>query len=279
MHSFDPIIVNITLGLIILAIGSALTGVFAYMKNDSLSADAIAHSTLPGVCIGFIVAGEKSTIYMYLGALLTGILCQLLISMVQSNSKIKKDAITAIVLTTLFALGLVLSKYILESPDYTNKSGLTNFLFGQAASIQKADLWFMGITTVLIVALIYFFGRALKTLAFDPTQFEIYGWSKPLVQLFFNITLTLTVIIGIRAVGVILMSALIITPAIIARSLSNKFGIIIAIAILVNIFSALLGTYLSFLYENPTGPWVIVVLSLIAFASISIGNKFLKTSR
>lgn len=230
----DQILQNIILGLLFLAVSSALTGVYAYIKDDSLSADAIAHSTLPGVCIGFMLAGEKSNVYMYSGALFTGMLCQFTISYIHQHSKIKKDTLTALVLTTFFALGLVLNKFILGSRNFTNKSGLNHFLFGQAASMQEADLWFIGIASLLVVALIVFFGRALKALAFDPIQFEMYGWSKKTVQIFFDVTLTITVIIGIQTVGVVLMSALIITPAVIGRSLSHKFPRIIFFAILFN---------------------------------------------
>lgn len=271
----DPLILKIVLALTILAIASASTGVFAYIMEDSLSADAIAHSTLPGVCIGFMFAGTKESLALYVGALAFGIICQFLISKINQHSKLKKDPITAVVLTTLFALGLVLTKYILHSHQYTNKSGIKNFLFGQAASIQNYDLIFSAIVASIILVLIALFGRALKTLAFDPTQFQMYGWPKNTVKIFFDIILTLTVIIGIQAVGVVLMSALIITPAVIARSISHNFKKMFFIAISFNVMAALGGTFISYQFENPTGPWIIVVLSLISFVSIPVGGRIL----
>jgi ABC-type Mn2+/Zn2+ transport system permease subunit len=98
----DWILVNIVLSLLILSISSAFTGVYTYIRNESLSADAIAHATLPGVCIGFMIAGFKSTVWMYSGAFFTGLLCQFLIQFISQKSKIKKDTATAIVLSSLF---------------------------------------------------------------------------------------------------------------------------------------------------------------------------------
>lgn len=268
----DIIVLKIGLGLTLLALSSAVTGVFAYIKNDSLSADAIAHSTLPGVCLGFILSGTKSPLFMYGGALVFGIICQFLISKIDQYSKLNKDAVTAIVLTSLFGLGTILSDYISDNKNLTNKAGIKNFLFGQAASIQTNDIYFIGSITCVILIIVAIFGRGLKTLAFDPTQFKIYGWSENLVRFFFDLTLTLAVIIGIQTVGVVLMSALVITPAVCARALSNNFNRMIFIAVIVNIISVLLGTYFSYGTENPTGPWVILVLSIIGFISLPVGR-------
>lgn len=260
-----------------LALSSAITGVYTYLKEDSLSADAIAHSSLPGVCLGFMVSGYKSNLHLYIGAIIAGLVCQFLISYISSNTKIKKDSVTALVMTTLFALGLILSKYILSSSEYFNKSGLSNFLFGQVASIQKADLTIVASISLIIFLLIIFLGRALKTMIFDPIHFELIGWSKKWIQLAFDLTLTLTVVIGIQAVGVVLMSALIISPAVIARSFSNKFNVMILLAIIANTFCVLLGTYFSYKIQNPTGPWIIVILSIFSFISIPLGAKIIKS--
>jgi manganese/zinc/iron transport system permease protein len=272
----DSIIINIVLVLILLAISSAITGVFAYLKEDSLSADAIAHSTLPGVCLGFMISGYKSNLHLYTGALVAGLVCQFLISYIFSTTKIKKDTITALVMTTLFALGLILSKYILSSSNYYNKSGLSNFLFGQVASIQKTDLIIVASISLLIFLLIIFLGRGIKTMIFDPIHFQLIGWPKKWIQFAFDLTLTLTVVIGIQAVGVVLMSSLIISPAAIARALSNKFSSMMFLAIVANILCVLLGTYLSYRIQNPTGPWIIILLSIFSFISIPLGLKLLK---
>lgn len=268
----DIIILKIGLGLALLAVGSAVTGVFAYIKNDSLSADAIAHSTLPGVCLGFILSGVKSPVYLYGGALVFGLICQFLISKINQYSKLNKDAVTAVVLTSLFALGTILADYIAGSKNLTDKAGIKNFLFGQAASIQTNDIYFIAFVTVIILVTVAIFGRGLKTLAFDPTQFKIYGWSENLVRFFFDFTLTLAVIIGIQTVGVVLMSALVITPAVCARALTNNFSKMIVIAILANLIAVLLGTYFSYHTENPTGPWVILVVSVLGFVSLPLGR-------
>ena len=272
LFNIDPIILKIALGLTLLALASAVTGVFAYIKNDSLSADAIAHSTFPGICIGFMLSGSKSPLFLYGGALVFGLICQFLISKINQYSKLNKDAVTAIILTSLFALGTVLSDYISDNKSFTNKSGLKHFLFGQAASMQLSDLYFIGSITVIILITVFIFGRGLKTLAFDPTQFHMYGWSENLVRFFFDFVLTLAVIIGIQTVGVVLMSALVITPAVCARALSNHFNRMIGIAVLVNIVAVLVGTFWSYQTGAPTGPWVILILSILCFIALPSGK-------
>ncbi len=275
----DSILLNILIALLALSITSAITGVYAYLKNDSLSADSIAHSTLPGILIGFMFAGYKSNVHLYLGAVSTGLFSQFLISYLQAHSKLKKDSITAIVLTSLFALGLVLIKYVLDNPTYKNKSGLSHFLFGQAASIQYSDVLFITCISLFVLIIFFFFGRAIKALSFDPILFDLIGWSKTKINFVFDVTLTLTVIIGIQSVGVVLMSALIVTPAVIARALSNEFKKIAFISILANCTCVLLGTFISYQLENPTGPWIIISLSVVCFIALPIGSKLIKTIR
>ena len=264
----DTTVLKITLGLIFLGIASGLTGVFAYIKNDSLSADAIAHSTLPGVCIGFMLAGTKNPYFLYGGALIFGILCQFLISIIDQNSKLQKDAITAIILTSLFALGTVLSDYIANNSSYTNKSGINSFLFGQAASTQSNDVYFIAAITGVIILGALIFGRSIKVLAFDSVQFSMYGWPKARIQFVFDLLLTLSVIIGIQTVGVVLMSALIITPAVCARSITNNFRLMVIVSILINIIYAIVGNYVSYKLESAIGPWVIMISSLLCFTAL-----------
>ena len=229
--------------------------------------------------IGFLVSGYKSNLYIYSGAILTGILCQFIISYVSKKSKIKKDSITAITLTTMFALGLVLNKFILDSSLYTNKSGLGHFIFGQAASIQRADVYFVLIVSSIVLTIVLFFGRALKLQAFDPIHFALTGWPKNLIQFAFDLAITLTVVIGIQSVGVVMMSALIISPAIFAKALTNSFRKMLTFAIVINLICVCVGTYISLLLENPTGPWIIIVLSISCFVALAMGSKIFKTIR
>jgi manganese/zinc/iron transport system permease protein len=166
----------------------------------------------------------------------------------------------------------------MDSHFYSNKSGLNHFLFGQAASIQRNDLYFILFVSVLLLTLLKIFNRALKLQAFDSTQFELIGWSKKTTNLCFDSALTLTVIIGIQAVGVVLMSALVITPAIFGRLLSNRFENIVRIAIVINVLSVCLGTYISLKLENPSGPWIILILSIVTFLTMIISKKTTKAS-
>ena len=119
----QSIILNIIFGSILISISSSMVGTFALLQRKSLVGDAIAHATLPGVCLGFVLAGEKNPFVLIIGALFTGWLSLLFIDFVESKTKVKKDAILGITLSTFFALGIMILTYLQHIPNIGNISG------------------------------------------------------------------------------------------------------------------------------------------------------------
>ncbi len=268
----DPNVLYVVIGMICINSSSALIGTFAYLRKRSLIGDAVAHSLLPGICLGFILAGEKNMIYLFFGAFLTGWLSTYLVDYIVNRSKIKQDAAIGIVLSTFFAFGIVLLTYI-QNQDYTDQGGLNHFLFGQAAAINKSELILFAIILAVIVCSIVLFYRPFKIVAFNSDYAKSIGLPVKSIEFLMTSLTVLAIAAGIQALGVVLMSALIVTPAAAARFWTHKLGRMLLIAVVFSVFSGLVGAYISYSKSGtPTGPWVVMVLSLITLISF-VGSK------
>lgn len=269
----DPNVIYVVVGMFCITASSALIGTFAYLRKRSLIGDAVAHSLLPGICLGFILAGEKNTIYLFVGAFLTGWFSTYLVDYIVNHSKVKQDAAIGIVLSTFFALGIVLLTFI-QNGSYTDQGGLNHFLFGQAAAINKSELVLFGVILFVILISVVLFYRAFVVVAFNADYAKSVGLPLRFIEFFMTSLTVLAIAAGIQALGVVLMSALIVTPAATARFWTHKLRKMLVIAVLFSVFSGIFGAYIS--YNNsgtPTGPWVVMVLSIITLLSFVLSPK------
>lgn len=243
-------------------------GSFAFLQKRSLIGDAIAHATLPGVALAFLILGEKKIHWLLLGAAISGWLGALGINAIIKYSKLKLDAALGIVLSVFFGLGIVLLTFIQKSGAGA-QSGLDKFLFGQAAAIGKADVLILAVTgLVMLVILLGLFGK-FKLLAFDSDFAGSLGINTGFLQFLLTTLLVVAVTIGLQAVGVVLMSAILIIPAAAARQWTDKLGPMVTMSALIGMASGILGAYVSFLAPHfPTGPWIVIVAAFIFLVSI-----------
>lgn len=252
---------------------SALIGSFAFLRKRSLIGDAVAHSLLPGICLGFIFAGEKNMIYLFVGAFLTGWLSTYLVDFIVNKSKVKQDAAIGIVLSVFFAIGIVLLTFI-QNGSYTDQGGLNHFLFGQAAAIGKDELILFGAILGIIVLSIIIFYRAFVSVSFNPDFAKSVGLPVRSIEFLMTSLTVLAIAAGIQALGVVLMSALIVTPAAAARFWTHQLSRMLIIAVAFSVFSGLTGAYISYTENGtPTGPWVVMVLSIITLISFVGSTK------
>ncbi|NYV65518.1 metal ABC transporter permease [Bacillus sp. Gen3] len=264
----DPNTQWILFGSVLLGISSGVIGCFAYLRKQSLMGDALSHAALPGVCLAFILTGTKSIFFFLIGAMIAGILATMSISFITRYSRIKQDSALGIILTVFFGIGIVLLTQIQHSAS-GNQSGLDKFLFGQAASMVHSDVYTMaGISLFLIGVSILFF-KEFKLLSFDPGFAKGIGLPTMILDQFIMLLLVIAVVIGIQAVGVVLMAALLITPAVSARYWTEKLHVMIILAGLFGGTSGLIGTIISTWANNlPTGP--LIVLSATSIFVVSI---------
>ncbi|MBU5210168.1 metal ABC transporter permease [Heyndrickxia oleronia] len=264
----DPNTQWILFGSVLLGISSGVIGCFAYLRKQSLMGDALSHAALPGVCLAFILTGTKSIFFFLIGAMIAGILATMSISFITRYSRIKQDSALGIILTVFFGIGIVLLTQIQHSAS-GNQSGLDKFLFGLAASMVHSDVYTMaGISLFLIGVSIVFF-KEFKLLSFDPGFAKGIGLPTMILDQFIMLLLVIAVVIGIQAVGVVLMAALLITPAVSARYWTEKLHVMIILAGLFGGTSGLIGTIISTWANNlPTGP--LIVLSATSIFVVSI---------
>lgn len=266
--SFSDInVLYVVLGAMLLAASAAVVGSFTLMKKKALVGDAIAHSVLPGICAAFLFAGSKNTVLMVLGAFATGWLSLLAIDYITAKSKLKKDAAIGLVLSVFFGIGVVMLTFIQRSGNAA-QSGLEHFLFGNAAALIGQDLAVFGILAIIIVGAVALFFNSFTLIAFNAEYAEVLGLPVRRLELLLTSLTVLAVVTGITAVGVVLMAAMLITPAAAARYWTDRIRTMVWIAAAFGAFSGLMGAFISFLAPAmPTGPWMVVVSSIIAFFS------------
>ena len=254
-------------GSIILGAATGVLGSFAVLRKRSLLGDALAHAALPGVCAAFMLTGTKSILPLLVGATISGVLGVLMIQAITASGKIKSDAAIGIVLSVFFGIGIVLLTHIQKQPS-GNQSGLDKFLFGQAASMLPKDLLVMGVISLFLLAVILLLFKEFRLLTFDPDFLATLGYPVAFLDLLLMALIVLAVMAGLQAVGVILMAAMLITPAVSARFWTNRLSVMIAVAGVIGAVAGFFGTFLSSLAPRiPTGP--VMVLSATFFFILS----------
>ncbi|MEQ8533074.1 MAG: iron chelate uptake ABC transporter family permease subunit [Imperialibacter sp.] len=269
----DPNIRYVVVGSVLLAISAAIVGCFTFLKKRALIGDAVAHSVLPGVCLAFVVTGTKNPIYLIIGAFITGWLSLRFIDMIVRYSKLKEDTAIGLTLSVFFGLGILILTAIQHSGN-ANQSGLDQFLFGKAASLVGQDLIVFGSVSVILLLVVGLLFKELTLLAFDEQFGKAIGMPVKGLELVLTTLTVLAVVTGIQAVGVVLMAAMLITPAAAARFWTDKLTTMVFLAALFGAISGVSGAYISFVAPAmPTGPWIVLVISFIAMSSFFIAPR------
>lgn len=270
---FDYTVRNVALGSAILGFLGAALGSFAVLRRQGLFGDALAHATLPGVCVAFLLTGSKAPIVLLLGAGLSAGLGALLILAVVSGTRIKQDAILGIVLSVFFGAGVVLLTYIAGSGDAA-QSGLDRFVFGQAATIVRDDVVTMGVLALVALAVTALLFKEFKLLSFDPAFAASLGYPVKGLNVLLTSLIVVAVVVGIQAVGVVLMAAMLITPAAAARQWTERLSTMLLLSALFGAFSGVTGALVSASGSNlPTGPLIVLVATGILVFSLLLGRR------
>ncbi|MGN6646491.1 MAG: metal ABC transporter permease [Cytophaga sp.] len=269
----DPNVRTVVIGTILLNLSASVVGSFAFLQKKSLSGDAVAHSILPGICMAFIVFQTKSLWVLLPGAFITGWLSLYLVDLISHHSKLKQDTAIAVVLSVFFAIGIILLTYIQHTGSGA-QSGLDSFLFGKAAALLEEDLITYGIISIVVIAVTAFFLKEFTLISFDTAYAASIGIPVRKLQLVLTTLTVIAIVTGIQSVGVVLMSAMLITPAVAARYWTDNLKRLLLLAVLFNSLAAVAGAYISYRYPSmPTGPWIVLIISIFAFASILFAPK------
>lgn len=256
-------------GTSLLGACAGLVGCYAVLRRRALVGDALSHAALPGLCIAFLIIGERSLPAMLVGALASGVLGVGVVAFLRSSTRIKEDAAIGIVLGTFFGAGYVLSQLIQQRVTSGSKAGLDSYILGKTAGMIYQDVLLIGgaaAACLLVVVMLY---KEFKVVSFDPGFARVQGWPSPSLDLLMMALVAVTVVIGLPAVGVVLMSALLIIPGAAARFWTDRLGWLLALSALIGAFVGAVGTILSAQFSwSPAGPVIVLTGSTVFLASL-----------
>ncbi len=235
---------------LLVAVPAALLSCFLVLKGWSLMGDAVSHAVLPGVVLAYIAG-----IPLAIGAFAAGMFCALATGFLKENSRIKEDTVMGVVFSGMFGLGLVLYTKI------QTEVHLDHILFGDMLGVSWSDVAQTGAIAVFCVAAIMVFRRDLLLHAFDAQHARAIGLPVRLLHYGLLSVLSLTIVGALKAVGIILAIALLISPGAIAFLLTTRFERMLAVSVIVAVVASLLGVYLSFFLDSAPAPTIVLLLS------------------
>lgn len=290
----DPVLRAPTIGCMLMCMAAALVGVIVFLKKQSLLGESLSHAAYPGVIIGVIIAGamdinesnELSIAMLVMGgALVTSLMGMWAIGFLQYRMKVRSDSALCFILAAFFGIGLTLASQVQFAYSSLYRQAQV-YLYGQAATMIDAHIWIYGVLTFVIMSVIVLFYKEIRGIAFDSEYIRSIGVNKRVVDAAVFLLIVLAVVVGIRSVGVILMSAMLIAPAAAARQYSDKLYRIFILSAFFGLFSGFLGNYLSVEVSRwlatkypgerltlPTGPMIVIVASLICLLSLMFAPK------
>lgn len=255
---------------VMVGIMSGIIGSFIILRGMSLMGDAISHAVLPGVAVAYMLG-----INILLGASIFGVLAALLIGFVASRSKIKTDTSIGVVFSAFYALGFIL---ISMAESSTN---LHHILFGNILAVSDSDIMTTAVVLGLVILFVVVFYKELLVTSFDETYARTYGLKVQVIHYALMLVLTLVTVSALQTVGIILVVAMLITPAATAFLWTDKLNIMLVLSAVVGIISAITGLYFSYTFNWASGPAIVIVAaSLFALSFIfSPKQNFFKLKR
>ncbi|MBN2043577.1 MAG: metal ABC transporter permease [Anaerolineales bacterium] len=248
---------------ILTGIACAVLSAFVVWRGMSFVGDAMAHAILPGIVLAYITGTS-----LFFGALGMAVIVAAGIGWLSRRGEIKEDTAIGVIFTGFFALGILMLSRVTSYQD------LTHILFGDILGVSTGDLTIMLVIMVIVLAVIFVFYKELLVTSFDPSHSIAIGLSPELVRYGLLMLIALTVVSAIQVVGVVLVLALLITPAAAASQLARRLPAIIGLSVLFAVISAIVGFYASYYANVASGSAVVLTLTVIF--GISFGVNTLK---
>ena len=253
----DAMIVGAAIGAV-----CAVLSCYLVLKGWSLMGDAISHAVLPGIVIAYAIG-----LPLAIGAFLSGLVCAVATGFIKDNSRVKEDTVMGVVFTGMFAFGLVLFTKIKSDLH------LDHILFGNILGLEPGDLRNTLIVAGITLAVILTLRRDLLLFCFDPAQARTIGLPVKLLYYLLLSLLAVTIVVSLKAVGIILVIAMLVTPGCVAYLLSDRFGAMLGIAVATAVGSSLTGVYVSFFLNASTGACIVLVQALVFLVALGLAPK------
>ncbi|OLF10559.1 anchored repeat-type ABC transporter permease subunit [Actinophytocola xinjiangensis] len=234
-----------------------VVGCYVVLRGMAFIGDAVAHAVFPGLAVAFVLSGN-----LILGGTLAGIATAILVAVFSQNRRLREDSVIGIFFVAAFALGIVV---ISRAPGYAGS--LQQFLFGSLTGIPDEDLYVVGGTGILVLGLVFALHKEFVAITLDREMARAQGLRVFWLDIVLYVLVTLAVVISVQTIGNILVLALLVTPAATARLLTDRLAVMMLLAPVIGGLSALVGLYVSWSWDFPTGGTVVLVLT-VAFLTV-----------
>lgn len=262
---------------LLVGIVCAIVGTYVVLRGMAFFGNALAHSILPGVAVGYLVSGGERR-HLFWWALAAAFLSSFGIATLSQSAKIKEDTAIGIIFAGMFALGIALISTV---RNYT--ADLTHFLFGDILGVSSTDLMLIGIFGAIVIMANFVFYKEFRVLAFDPVLAKTLRLPSRFLNYLQLVMIAVVIVVSLQTVGIALMVAMLITPAAMAYLLTKRLWAMMLLASLIASFSGIVGLYLSYFINISSGASIVLIataLFLITWNIQSIKNNWIvKTSQ
>lgn len=249
----------------LIAVMCALLSCFLILRGWSLMGDAISHAVLPGIVLSYWIG-----IPLLIGAFFSGLFCAVSTGFIKNNSRIKEDTVMGVVFTGLFALGLVMFSRT------TSDIHLDHILFGNILGVSNRQVGEIAAVSMIVSAIVWLKRRDFLLLSFDPSQARVIHLPVRVLHYALLCLLTIAIVVSLHAVGIILVTALLISPGATAFLWTKRFDRMIGIACATAVFSTVVGIFVSYHFDLRSGPCIVLMQASLFVASMVLGPRWMK---
>jgi manganese/iron transport system permease protein len=228
-----------------------VVGCYVVLRGMAFMGDAVAHAVFPGLAVAFVTGGS-----LVLGGVTAGVTTAILVAVFSQNRRLREDSVIGVFFVASFALGIVI---ISQASGYAGS--LQQFLFGSITGIPSRDVLIVAITGLVVVTILFLVHKELVAISLDRETARAMGIKVFWLDLLLYVLVTVAVVISVQTIGNVLVLALLITPAATARLLTDQLGVMMILASAIGALSALIGLYLSWSWDYPTGGTIVLVLT------------------
>lgn len=253
-----PFFIRALLASTIVGLVCAVVGSYMVLRGLAFMGDALSHSAFPGVVIAYLLKGP-----FYIGAAVAAVATSLAIGWVTRRGQLRGDTAIGVLFAGMFALGIFLFSRI---PNYVGD--LFGFLFGEILGIGDTDLIALSVLALIVLATVAVLWKELLYATFDPLGAAAAGLPVARLDYLFLALIALTIVISLQAVGIILVVAMLVTPAAIGQLVASSFTRLLAVAIAVGVLSPVAGLYLSYWLDAATGATIVLVETAIFIVAL-----------
>jgi manganese/iron transport system permease protein len=259
----NDFMIRALIAAMLIGLACSVVGVYVVLRNMSFIGDGLAHASFAGIVIAYLLKFD-----LYLGGLIFTVLTALGIGVVSKRSEISLDTTIGVFFTAAFALGIALMSrvrnYVVDLQD---------FLFGNILAIDHRDILIVTALTILVLGVVALFYKELLFASFDPVSAGATGLPVEALSYLLLVLLAITIIVSLQAAGIVLVAALLVTPAATAYQLTNKFGSMMIISACVGVGSAIVGLYLSYYLNVASGSTIVLVATACFFVAMLVSPK------